>query len=122
MSATAPSIPATSDHAHFLFSEEHELFRRTVGRFVTEELNPNTAEWEAAGIPPRSIFEKAGELGCFGICVPTEYGGMASDASMTVVWGASSIKPGGKTTKKLVAMRPQSTLRTLVTMLSIETP
>lgn len=86
MSATAPSIPATTDHAHFLFAEEHELFRRTVRRFVTEELNPNTAEWEAAGIPPRSIFEKAGELGCFGICVPTEYGGMASDASMTVVW------------------------------------
>jgi alkylation response protein AidB-like acyl-CoA dehydrogenase len=86
MSATAPSAATSTDHAHFLFSPEHDMFRRTVRRFVTEELDPHTEAWEAAGVPPRSIFEKAGELGFFGITVPEEFGGMAADASMTVVW------------------------------------
>ena len=67
------------------FSEEHELFRSTVRRFVQEEIFPNVDEWEERGEIPRALFRRMGELGFLGIEYPAEYGGADADFWMSVV-------------------------------------
>ncbi len=62
-----------------LFSAEHELFRDQVRRFIGAEVTPYHAEWEKAGIVPRSLWLKAGEAGLLCTGVPEEYGGAGGD-------------------------------------------
>lgn len=62
-----------------LFSPEHELFRDQVRRFIVAEITPHHADWETAGIVPRSVWLKAGELGLLCTGVPEEYGGAGGD-------------------------------------------
>ena len=43
------------------FTQEHEMFRQMVRRFVEEEINPHVEEWEEAGIfPAHDLFKKMG--------------------------------------------------------------
>ena len=68
------------------FTNEHEQLRRTVERFVTEELNPRVDEWEEAGIfPAHEVFARLGELGLLGLTKPEAYGGAGLDYSYSVV-------------------------------------
>ncbi len=62
-----------------LFSSDHEMFRATVRRFITEHVMPHHADWEKAGQVPRELWLKAGELGLLCCNVPVEYGGMGGD-------------------------------------------
>ena len=59
-----------------LFDAEHDAFRDTVRRFITEHVMPHHAAWEHAGQVPRSLWLKAGELGLLCCNVPEPYGGM----------------------------------------------
>src|SRR5262249_6561305 len=61
------------------FTEEHEMIRQTVTRFCKEEIAPYAAEWDDEGIFPRELFNKAGELGMFGIRIDSKYGGSGQD-------------------------------------------
>src|SRR5215216_320990 len=61
------------------FTEEHEAFRRTVRSWVEKELRPHALEWDRAGIFPKEIFQKAGELGFLGINHDPKYGGSGLD-------------------------------------------
>ena len=61
------------------FTEEHELIRQTVTRFCKQEIAPYAAEWDEEGIFPRELFNKAGELGMFGIRIDPKYGGSGQD-------------------------------------------
>ena len=61
------------------FTEEHELFRRTVRTFVEKEMAPHAREWDEAGIFPREVFKKFGELGFLGIRADPKYGGSGLD-------------------------------------------
>lgn len=68
------------------FTSEHEALRRTTRQFVENEINPFTAEWEAAGqFPIHDVFKKMGDLGLLGICKPEENGGLALDYSYNLV-------------------------------------
>lgn len=68
------------------FTEEHEMFRKTVRSFVEKEINPHIEEWEEAGIAPlRDLFKKMGGLGLLGLNYPEEYGGAGADIWFTVV-------------------------------------
>ncbi|MGB1287964.1 MAG: acyl-CoA dehydrogenase family protein [Aggregatilineales bacterium] len=68
------------------FTEEHEMFRRTVRNFVEKEINPHAEEWEDAGIAPlHEIFKKMGDLGFLGLNYPEAYGGAEADIWFTVV-------------------------------------
>ncbi len=58
-----------------LFDQDHELFAASVRAFVEAEMKPHFLEWEKAGIVPRSVFKKAGDMGLLGMAVPEEYGG-----------------------------------------------
>lgn len=61
------------------FTEEHEMIRQTVARFCKQEIAPYAAEWDEEGIFPRELFNKAGELGMFGIRIDPRYGGSGQD-------------------------------------------
>ncbi len=61
------------------FTPEHEAFRKTVRQWVEKELTPHALEWDRAGIFPREIFSKAGELGLLGINHDPKYGGSGLD-------------------------------------------
>jgi len=62
-----------------IFSDEHDLFRAQFRRFVTTEIEPHIAEWNAAGITPRAIWKRMGEEGYLGANQPAEYGGAGAD-------------------------------------------
>ena len=57
-----------------LFDDEHEQYRQTVAGFIAREIAPHYEEWSQAGLVPRDVFTKAGELGMFP-AVPEAYGG-----------------------------------------------
>ncbi|MFQ5897501.1 MAG: acyl-CoA dehydrogenase family protein [Candidatus Methylomirabilia bacterium] len=68
-----------------LFTEEHELFRKSVRSFVEREVVPRVDEWEARAEIPRLLFRSMGELGFLGVEFPPEYGGAGADFGMSVV-------------------------------------
>jgi alkylation response protein AidB-like acyl-CoA dehydrogenase len=68
-----------------LFTPAHEEFREQVRRFVASELAPHHAEWEKAGVVPREIWRRAGEIGMLCPNVPEEYGGAGADWLYNVV-------------------------------------
>jgi citronellyl-CoA dehydrogenase len=69
------------------FTEEHEMFRKSVRSFVEKEINPHAEEWEAAGIwPAHDVLKKMGDLGFLGLNYAEEYGGANADIWFTVVF------------------------------------
>src|SRR6201993_2867774 len=82
-----------------LFSEEHEIWRATVRRFVEEEIVPHHAKWEHDGIVPRELWLKAGEKGLLCCTVPERYGGLGLDYLFDVIvfeelWRIGASGPG----------------------------
>src|SRR5881409_3819004 len=73
--------------AHPLFSDEHEMLRRSIHAFVEKEVAPRVGEWEAAGRIPRELWQRLGELGFLGLEFPTEYAGSGADFLASVVLG-----------------------------------
>jgi alkylation response protein AidB-like acyl-CoA dehydrogenase len=68
-----------------LFSDEHEIFRATVGRLLDEECVPHHESWEEQGHIDRAAWLKAGEQGLLCPTVPEEYGGLGTDFLYNVV-------------------------------------
>lgn len=63
-------------------THEHDEIYRTTARFVEDEINPNVAEWEAAGFfPAHEVFRGLGELGLLGITKDEDVGGLGLDYS-----------------------------------------
>jgi citronellyl-CoA dehydrogenase len=80
------------------FTPEHEELKRTIERFVEQELNPHVDEWEEAGIfPAHEVFRKLGELGLLGLTKPEAYGGAGLDYSYSVLMAETlgNIRCGG---------------------------
>jgi acyl-CoA dehydrogenase len=65
--------------ARTLFSPEHEAFRDAARKFFEIEVAPFHSDWEEAGVAPREIWLKAGELGLLCTTLPEEYGGSGAD-------------------------------------------
>ena len=70
---------------HLFLTEEHEMLRDQVRRFVSEKVKPAADQWEKDGFVPREILREMGELGLFGIRFPEKYGGSAMDTRATAV-------------------------------------
>lgn len=68
------------------FTEEHELFRKSLKDFLSKEVVPHIEKWEKTGTIEPFIWKKFGEMGFFGIAYPEAYGGMNLDLFYTVIF------------------------------------
>ena len=59
--------------------EEMDIFSDAVGQFFEKECAPHVPAWRKAGVVPREIWTKAGEMGLLCASVPEEYGGAGGD-------------------------------------------
>jgi citronellyl-CoA dehydrogenase len=65
---------------------EHDALKRTIQRWIANEINPHVDDWEAAGIfPAHQVFKRMGDLGLLGLNKPTAFGGMGLDYSYAAV-------------------------------------
>ena len=62
-----------------LFSEDHDLFREAVRRFLQREAEPNRERWEEQGAFDHAVFAAAGAVGILCPTVPEMYGGPGAD-------------------------------------------
>lgn len=67
------------------FTEEHNLFRKSLQDFLQKEVVPHIDKWEQTGNIDRFIWKKFGDMGFFGINYPEAYGGMNLDLFYTVI-------------------------------------
>ncbi|WP_298236910.1 acyl-CoA dehydrogenase family protein [uncultured Algibacter sp.] len=67
------------------FTEEHNLFRKSLQHFLKKEVVPYIDTWEKTGVIDRFIWKEFGEMGFFGINYPEAYGGMNLDLFYTVI-------------------------------------
>ncbi len=63
----------------FRFSEEQELFRKSVRDFVEKEVAPAARALDERGEFPTALFRRCGQLGFFGLRYPESVGGMGAD-------------------------------------------
>ena len=71
---------------HMYFTEEHELFRKSLKDFLQIEVVPHIDKWEEDGVVERFIWKKMGDMGFFGINYPEEFGGLNLDLFYTVIF------------------------------------
>lgn len=64
---------------NFNFSDEIELLRQNVRKFILEEVEPYANQIEREDKIPEKIVEKSKELGLFGLSIPEAYGGLGLD-------------------------------------------
>lgn len=69
-----------------IFSEEHELFRNSVRRFIAAEITPFHRQWEKEGKVSREVWLKAGAAGYLCSNVPTEFGGAGADFKYNAIF------------------------------------
>jgi len=67
------------------FTEEHQLFRKSLQDFLQKEVVPHIDKWEETGVIDRFIWKKFGDMGFFGIKYPEIYGGLDLDLFYTVI-------------------------------------
>src|ERR1700738_4611018 len=111
--------PDSSSARSPYFSEEHEMLRAQVRRFVETEIKPHGLAWEEQGYVPREVLRRMGSLGFFGIRYPAGYGGSEMDALATVVLaeglGRSAFSGGALTAVAVTAPDAGSDAKSLRT-------
>ncbi len=70
---------------HPYLTEEHDIFRRSVRRFLEKEAVPYFDEWERERLIPKAFWLKMGEQGFLCPMAPEEYGGAGGDFGFSVV-------------------------------------
>jgi acyl-CoA dehydrogenase len=67
------------------YTAVHDAFRRTLRRFVDEEIAPHAHRWDEAGEFPRELYAKAGAVGLLGLGFPEAFGGVPGDAFLSII-------------------------------------
>ncbi len=67
------------------FTDEHEMFRKSIVNFLHKEAVPYFETWEEERLIPRSFWEKMGRQGFICPWVSEEYGGMGTDFGFSVI-------------------------------------
>jgi alkylation response protein AidB-like acyl-CoA dehydrogenase len=62
-----------------LLTQDQEMIRDAVRDFAYAELWPNAAQWDKEHTFPKEVHKGLAALGCYGICVPEEFGGANLD-------------------------------------------
>ncbi|MCF2524858.1 acyl-CoA dehydrogenase family protein [Bradyrhizobium sp. G127] len=61
-----------------MLTADQIAIRDMTRKFVRSEILPNIMQWEEQGMVPEHIWQKIGNLGLHGVCVPTMWGGSDS--------------------------------------------
>lgn len=75
-------------------TEEHEIFRQSLRKFLEKEAYPYYEEWEKYKEVPRSFWKKLGEQGYLCPQVDEKYGGFNADFGFAVVLNEEMEKVG----------------------------
>ncbi|MDH4385521.1 MAG: acyl-CoA dehydrogenase family protein [Caulobacter sp.] len=67
------------------YQDHHHAWRDTLRRWVEAEIMPFADQWDEAGEFPRELYRKASEIGLLRLGWPEEYGGVPTDAFMSIV-------------------------------------
>ncbi|MEO1483679.1 MAG: acyl-CoA dehydrogenase family protein [Myxococcota bacterium] len=70
---------------NFEHSEDQQILRETVRRFVQERVVPNAREWDRTHTFPREVVGELAEMGLMGISVPEQYGGAGMGSVETAI-------------------------------------
>jgi len=69
------------------FTAEHQSLYDTTKRYVEEQINPHTKQWEAEGLwPAKQVLKGMGDLGLLGIAKPESVGGLGLDYSYQIAF------------------------------------
>lgn len=68
-----------------LFTSDHEAFRDTLAKFLTNEAAPHHAQWEEDGQVSRELWLKAGEQGFLCPTLGDEFGGPGADYLYSII-------------------------------------
>jgi cyclohexanecarboxyl-CoA dehydrogenase len=68
---------------NFAFTPEQEELSRALRAFARKELAPRSQRWDKSGEFPWDVWRQMGELGLFGLRVPTALGGQEADLVTT---------------------------------------
>lgn len=71
--------------SHLYLSDEHEMFRRALRRFLDKEAAPHFEQWERDRLIPREFWRKMGSQGYLCPSVSEAFGGAAVDFFYSVV-------------------------------------
>ena len=93
-STSAPSALPTSAGPDP--TDEHRMLRELVRDFATGEAEAQAESFDHTGRLNRSLFERAGSLGLFGLTIPEAAGGAGLDATAAVIahHELSKVDPG----------------------------
>lgn len=69
-----------------IYSEEHQIFRDSVRKFLEKEVLPFVDDWERQGDFPSEIFPKLGAQGFLGILVDEKWDGVGGDYVLASAW------------------------------------
>lgn len=75
-------------------TDEHELFRSTLKKFLAKEAIPHYEEWEKKRLVPVEFWRKLGEMGFLCPQVEEKYGGLGLDFSYGVIIGEEMERVG----------------------------
>ena len=75
-------------------TESHEIFRASARRFFETECAPNQRVWEKDGGVPRTIWQRAGELGFLCPRVGGNYGGFDADFLYSAIVAEEQARAG----------------------------
>ena len=82
-----------------LLNEDQQMIRDALRSFVQEQITPHAARWDKEHHFPQDVHQGLAALGCYGICVPEQYGGAALDyVSLAVVLEEIAAGDGGTST------------------------
>ncbi|RLB13966.1 MAG: acyl-CoA dehydrogenase, partial [Deltaproteobacteria bacterium] len=65
-----------------LRSKPEELIRKSIAKFVDNELIPRAQEIDGKGEFPMEMFQKIGKMGVFGIRYPKKKGGSGGNTTL----------------------------------------
>lgn len=82
-----------------LLNEDQQMIRDAVRSFVQAQITPHAARWDKEHHFPKDVHQGLAALGCYGICVPEQYGGAGLDyLSLAVVLEEIAAGDGGTST------------------------
>jgi len=84
-----------------IYTEEHEIFRRSFKKFVEKEMVPYMEEWEENGIVSREMWKKMGEQGYLCPWLDEQYGGSEAGFEFSIIINEELARAGVNTGVRL---------------------